>query len=192
MAFAWQDVGEAGAKAAPVLGGVLGGPVGAAVGAAGSLLGSLFGVEGTPDAVMQALRKDPDALVKIKELEVQERANLLKWRTAQLEAGVDLERIAASDRDSARKREANTGDVWTPRILASVTMLIFMACVWCVFSEVLRGMDGAQIALIGGVVGYASAKADTVIAYYFGSSSGADDAAKRLYEGGVDRGEKRG
>ena len=67
-------------------------------------------------------------------------------------------------------------------VLAAVALGAFVACIWMVFQSRLTGMDAAQIALIGGVVGYASAKADTVIAYYFGSSKGSDDASRLLYK----------
>ena len=179
MAFTWKEVGEAVAKAAPVLGGVLGGPVGSAVGAAGSVLGSLFGVEGTPDAVMQALRKDPDALVKIKELEVQERASLLKWRTAQLEAGVDLERIAMSDRVSARKMAVDGGQAdklfWLSAFLFVASLAMDLVIIKTGFAA---GVSGE---LVGRVMGFTEGIATTLCAFWFGSNHLNGNLANRLY-----------
>jgi hypothetical protein len=63
----WDDVKSLIGKSAPVLGGILGGPGGAAVGA---LVSSALGTSNTPDAVAAALQSDPNALLKLKQLEV--------------------------------------------------------------------------------------------------------------------------
>ena len=62
----WNDVAEAVGEAAPVVGGLLGGPAG---GAAGRLVASALGVAETPDAVREALARDPEALAKIQAME---------------------------------------------------------------------------------------------------------------------------
>lgn len=62
----WSDIGKTVASAAPLLGGALGGPLGAA---AGSLISSFFGVDDTPEAVDEAIRKDPNAIIKLKQIE---------------------------------------------------------------------------------------------------------------------------
>ena len=74
MSLNWKDVGQAIGKAAPLLGGVLGGPVGAA---AGSLVASCLNVEATPQTIMDALNNDPDAALKLKQLEIDNRANIM-------------------------------------------------------------------------------------------------------------------
>jgi hypothetical protein len=92
------------------------------------------------------------------------------------ELEIDVDRIAAADRDSARKRESSTGDYWTPRIIGSVTLLAFIWSVWAVLSGYVQGMsDPAIVGIIGTLIGYVSAKADQVVSYYFGSSSGSKD-----------------
>jgi hypothetical protein len=62
----WKDLTKTVAGAAPLLGTLLGGPAGGAV---GSLIASVLGVNATPDDVGQALAINPDAAVKLKELE---------------------------------------------------------------------------------------------------------------------------
>lgn len=171
MAFDWKSLLG---TVAPALATALCGPLaGLAVTAVGSALG--FGDEATEEQVAQALsRATPEQLLALKLADQDFAVDMKK-------CGIDLERIRMEDRNSARQREASTGDSWTPRILASVTMGAFLVCIWFVFSEKMTGMDAAQIALIGGVVGYASAKADTVIAYYFGSSSSSDGKDAMIY-----------
>lgn len=60
-------------------------------------------------------------------------------------------------------------------ILAFVVMAGFLFIVWWLMSGHLT--IGADLGLVGTVVGYVSAKADMVISYYFGSSAGQDHIA---------------
>lgn len=75
----WSALGKRVAQAAPILGGAIG-PGGAAV---GGLVASLFGVENDPDAINQALDSDPEAAIKLRELENEHRRELIRL---QLEA----------------------------------------------------------------------------------------------------------
>lgn len=89
----WSDVAHAIGTAAPVIGSLLG-PAGTAV---GSLIASALGVANTPDAVDAALKADPDALVKVRQLEI-EQATQLKTLAIQAEQNrlaADTQRILA-------------------------------------------------------------------------------------------------
>lgn len=78
----WSSIKEAVAKVAPIAGTLLGGPAGAAV---GGLISSALGVEAKPEAVMAALG-NPDNLLKLKELESNERKHLLDMQLQTLQA----------------------------------------------------------------------------------------------------------
>jgi hypothetical protein len=78
----WNSIKETVGKVAPLAGTLLGGPAGAAV---GGLISSALGVENNPGAVAAALN-DPDAVVKLKELESNERQHLLQMQLATLQA----------------------------------------------------------------------------------------------------------
>lgn len=93
----WKDIAATVAKSAPMLGGLLGGPAGAAIGAVGSMIASALGVAPTPDAVSQALTVNPDAAVKLAQIEkdrqvelqglvVQAAANQLAAETSSIQA----------------------------------------------------------------------------------------------------------
>lgn len=106
MDFDWSDVGNAVADMAPAIGSVLLGPVGAA---AGSVLASIFGTEDKPDAVMHAIRNDPEAAVKL--------------RKAELEYAVEMRRLAIVARTQqieVNKAEAQSDNVfvsgWRPAV----------------------------------------------------------------------------
>ncbi|WJT10852.1 3TM-type holin [Vibrio harveyi] len=81
----WDRIKALIAPVAPVVGGLVGGPVGATV---GTLLSNALGVEATPEAIEQELKRNPDALVKIKQMESDERTQLrtLTYRHAELES----------------------------------------------------------------------------------------------------------
>lgn len=118
----------------------------------------------------------PDQLAKIKESD-----QLFAVRMKELD--IDLEKIAASDRDSARKREAVTGDTWTPRIIGFVTLGGFFWAMFYILSGNVKGLtDPVTVGMIGTLIGYASAKADQVVSYYFGSSASSAKKTEAMSE----------
>ena len=96
------------------------------------------------------------------------------------ELDIDLEKIAASDRDSARRREAQVRD-WMPRVLAFVIVAGFMGTVFMVLLGYVEGMkDPLMATTVGTLIGFVSAKAEQVTAYYFGSSSSSQQKTQLL------------
>ena len=127
----WKDIAADVGKSAPILGTILGGPVGAAVGTVGSLIASALGVANTPDAVSQALSVNPDAAVKLAEIEkdktlglqqlaVQSAANALAADTAAIQA-VNQTMIAET------KAEHWASWLWRP-FLGFVTGVMILGC----------------------------------------------------------------
>ena len=145
---------------APTLGTAIGGPFGgmAARAVSEKLLGK-------PDASESELERallgaSPEQLAEIKKIEADFKAQM-----KQLD--VDLERIAADDRASARKREESVGGFAVPAIAAVVIVGFFAA----VFASLL-GFAQVESAMAGTLVGFVAAKAEQVVSYYFGSSAG--------------------
>lgn len=66
--MAWKDLASTVGKIAPALGAALGGPAGGAVGA---LISAALGTDNNPDAIAQAMKTNPDAAVKLAEIEKQ-------------------------------------------------------------------------------------------------------------------------
>ncbi|MFI9652597.1 3TM-type holin [Guyparkeria sp. GHLCS8-2] len=63
----WSDVGNLVGKAAPLVGTAL---LGAPGGAIGGLVASVLGVDNTPDAVYEAIQADPQAIERLKRMEI--------------------------------------------------------------------------------------------------------------------------
>ncbi|WP_230371298.1 hypothetical protein [Paludibacterium denitrificans] len=147
---------------APWIGTAMGGPLGGmAVSAVADALGLSDKTEeaiktalsgATPEQMLAVKKADQDFAIRMQELGF---ANLQK-----------LEEIAADDRDSARKREAAVQD-YTPRVLAYTIVFGFIAMAF----GILFGQLHADTVLTGTVIGYLSAKAEQVAAYYFGSTA---------------------
>lgn len=149
----------------PTIATALGGPLaGVAAGFIADKLGvSDKTVENIGNIVTSATQS-PETLVRIKEIE----ADLKKYFAS---LDIDLERIAAADRDSARNREIQTKDN-TPRILAyAITGGFFGA-----FGYLIRyGFPPGNEAIITYMLGSLGTGWTTIMAYYYGSTKGSSD-----------------
>lgn len=105
MASLWSEITDVVGSAAPMVGGLLGGPAGSA---AGRLVASALGVEAQPDKVASAVKNDPQAATKLKELE-QEHAREL--RSMSLEA----ETARLSQVNRTMRAEAASNDAYVRR-----------------------------------------------------------------------------
>ena len=145
---------------APTLGTALGGPLGGA--AARAIADKLLGNPNAGEKELEAalLGASPDQLVALKKADQDFAVSMEKL-------GVDLEQIHADDRGSARAREMALKDR-TPTILAIMVLAAFFGYIGAV--TFLK--HNADIGLVNVAVGWLGGTASSVVAYYFGSSSG--------------------
>jgi len=146
---------------APTLGTVIGSPIGGM--AVRVVAKTLLGKENaTEQEVSQALEMaTPAQLASLKKAD-----QAFKIQMKELE--VDVEKIHSGDRDSARKRQIALGD-HTPTVLAILTMTAFFGYIGAV---TFLPTPNADIGLINVAIGWLGGSSSTVVAYYFGSSSG--------------------
>lgn len=147
---------------APTIATALGGPL------AGMAVSAISqAVLGKPDAseaeIADALAKsnNPDILLKLKTAE-QEFAAKMK------QLDIDLEKIAADDRVSARQREVAVKDT-TPRNLAYLYTGGYFVMMAALFKF---GVPEESRDLLNTLIGILSAAEVGIITYYFGSSAG--------------------
>ncbi len=97
-------------------------------------------------------------------------------RMAELQAKteLDLQKIAADDRNSARQREMVVKD-GTNRTLAYLIVAVFALAQYAVFTH---PFPNEQAIMVSRVLGTIDMALGLVLGYYFGSSAGAD--RKRL------------
>lgn len=171
----WKDVAGTVAKAAPVLGAVLGGPVGAVATAAGGLLASVLGVESDPGTVAQAITADPEAMVKLRQIEADERGRLLDWQAEQLRAELENTKDARA-REVALAR-AGHGGAWVTGIVALVVVAGFFG----MLRVVLEQQDVSEPALL--LLGSLGTAFGAVVNYYLGSSLGSYQKSAAMQSG---------
>ena len=104
---AWESIKETVGSVAPIAGALLGGPAGGAVGA---MIASALGVDKNPDSVAKAIRADPQAAIKLRQIESQ------------------LEQTRLEVRGQAVQAEAN-GESWLQRNWRPLTMVWFSALI---------------------------------------------------------------
>lgn len=159
---------------APTLGVALGGPFG---GLAGSILAKTLGggdsnVEAQAEAQLEA--QSPETLLKLK---AAEKELLLEMERLD----ISREQLEYNDRADARKRDLSLGGDMTTKVLAYVVVGAFVAMA----AGILFGKLVAESALAGSVIGYLSAKAEQVIAFYFGSSAGSKQKTEALAQAAI-------
>lgn len=154
----WKEVIR---TVAPTVASALGGPL---VGAAVAALGGILGVDdATTEKVAEVIRNGHltgEQIGQIKALELQ-------YQNEEKERGFRYAELEYKDRDSARQREVQTGDS-TNRVLAYTVVGSFIAVV----GATILGYAKIESVLAGTLIGYLSAKAEQVLAYYFGSTAG--------------------
>lgn len=156
----WKDLSSAVGKAAPMLGTLIGGPAGAAV---GGLLASVLGTGNTPEEVAAAVA-NPDALVKLRQIEADRSTRFQELLADQAKAIIQTE---AADRASARQMQQATGSR-IPAALAIVVTLGFFAVLGLLVFHGKPEQGGDALMIMVGSLGGAWS---TVMAFYFGTTS---------------------
>ena len=134
-----------------------------------ALSGALFGHEdATADDIKTALANPTaDQLAALKKIDAD-------FKVQMKSLDIDLERIAASDRDSARKMAMVTHDL-TPRILAVIVVVAWGVVQWFLLHNVI---DASMRELVARVLGTLDGALMLVLSYYFGSAHKHEGAPK--------------
>lgn len=149
------------AQLAPTIATAVGGPVAGM--ATKALSTALFGHQDAPDEEIQTalLSATPEQLAAVKKIDAEFKAKMK-------ELDIDLERIAASDRDSARNMQIHTND-WIPRVLAIlITIGFFGILIWML----LKGMPPTGTEALLMMLGALGTAWTGIVNFYYGSSAG--------------------
>ncbi len=158
-------------QVAPTAATLLGGPLaGMAVDAIGNALGVKDASKEKVKELLTSGTINAEQMAAIKQAE----ANLiLKVK----ELDIDMEKVHAGDRASAREMAAKTGDVLTPRVIALVVFVVWGAVNWKLFNGTISG-DMRE--LVARALGTLDGTLLAVVYYYVGSSSGSKDKTQAI------------
>lgn len=160
----WKDVGRSVATVAPALGLALSGPAGGAI---GGLVAAAFGVDATPDAVARAVAADPEAAVRLREIELRHAEALATLAARRYEAQLlDVQQARVTHRDH-----------WMPWVLTILLALMVGAMGVGLFAVDTPAENREVVYLLAGQLLGAFA---TSIAYWLGSSRGSVDKQRAL------------
>jgi hypothetical protein len=149
------------AQVAPSIATALGGPLAGV--AVKTLSSALFGhEEGTQDQLFEALSSaGPEQLAAIKKIDAD-------FKVQMKSLDIDLERISAGDRDSARQMQRDTKD-WVPKVLAIVIMFGFFGIlIWMLLNGMPKTGTEALLMMLGAL----GTAWTGVVNFYYGSSAG--------------------
>jgi len=162
----WKELVK---SVAPTIGSALGTAVGGPIwGAAVKKLGEhwLGKSDATEEDVAAAIAgATPEQLLEMKKLDQQFERDMAQLRK---DLEVDLERIDAGDRASAREREKALKD-WVPSALAVTNALAFFVLLFLMLSRSIPDANKSAFDILLGMLG---GNMLTVMTYYFGSSRG--------------------
>ena len=177
----WKDIGSTIGKFAPMVGTALLGPAGGIV---GSLVSSALGVENEPESVAKAMQTDPQAGLKLKQLQIDNQKMLNEHieKMANLEFKYEESRVA--EVSSAREREIKTtasgSKNYVQGILGIVGVIAFFGFSGYIVVIGLPEMGKDSALVVGTVIGSVMMIGKDIYGYYFGSSSGSKDKTKLL------------
>lgn len=154
---------------APTIATALGGPLAGM--ATKFVSNALFGhQDGTADDIQAALlNPSGDQLAALKKIDAD-------FKTQMKSLDIDLERIAAGDRDSARQMQMSTKS-WLPETLAIMVTIGFFGIIAYIIKFGLPESGKEAVLLLLGSLGTAWGG---VMAFYFGSSAGSQKKTEAL------------
>jgi hypothetical protein len=174
----WDGIKSMLASTAPLIGGAIGGPGGSLV---ASWIASELGDDvdpSDPTALENAIKADPEALFKLKELEAKHKEELQRM-------GLEAFKAEVADKDSARAREMAvvqaTGkrDIFVPMLAFSI-ILGFFGILVTVLIVGLGKLGQAEISILNIMLGFLGGAFASVVGYYFGSSQSSANKDKNI------------
>ena len=160
----WKDIQNAVGKAAPFIGTALGGPAG---GAMGGMLASVLGVEPTPLAISEELRNNPDALLKIKQFELENEQQIREMAFKTLD-------VELKDKQSARQTHKDSN--MPALICVSLTAMVLLGGYAIFATEIPTANETLANLLFGALI----AKWGDSIAYWVGTTRSSAEKSKMI------------
>jgi len=165
----WADIAQVVGKAAPLLGAALPLPGGAAI---GTLIAAALGVDaGSPDALADKLKQDPQASIKLLELQNQHEAKLqeMMLQSAQFQLSHSYNVLALEVKDRMNAREHKD---WVAQFLSvTVTIGFFIILTITVTVPMPKDSQSSINMMLGSLI----TTLTCIVGFHFGSSYGSKE-----------------
>ena len=154
----WSSVGKSILKVAPMVGGLLLGPPGAALGATVSMIASTLGVGPDPEEILNTI-KDPAMLLKLKELEITNRTELVRLQTESTVQQMAEETKRIQSVNETMRVEAKTEHwiqyAWRPiwGLVSAGTFLMVSIFICIIAYKAITTGDGGSLGHIPLIIG---------------------------------------
>lgn len=179
----WDKVRELISDVAPEVGVALGGPLG---GIAGKVIATALGVEEKPEAIVDALKNNPDALLKVKELESNEHITAMNNALKEKEMYLDSEKANLATVTSAQEMQ---GKALAQEDNFSKQFIYWFAIGWSLFGMcyiiaiTFLPIPQSNIRFSDTILGFLLGTAISgILQFFFGSSAGSRKAQEALME----------
>jgi hypothetical protein len=151
---------------APALGMALGGAPGAALAAS---LAAKFNSDSSPEDLLKAITLDPQAEIKLKEIESQERISLQGFATDLLKTQINTE---VADRASAREADVARKDFTARNLAYLITTFFFTFVIYFMWLAVTPhdAIDGNETTIINYILGVLTTTFTAIVSFYYGAT----------------------
>lgn len=181
----WKDISKTIGKVAPMLGTLLAPVTGGASLAIGALVSGALGVENTPEAVEAELKNNPDALLKIKELEQKEEASIRQhiFNMAKLEQA-KFDKAHTTYQSTDHKMADNIAKQIIDRNLPIIAVLVIINILVVYYLQDKASLIAIASNIIGVSIANLFNERQAIVNFFFGSSIGSKDKTKHLQKVG--------
>jgi hypothetical protein len=168
----FSKIGGLLAQVAPTVATALGGPLAGL--AVKTLSEAMFGHQDASESDVSAalMNATPEQLQKLKETDA-------TFKLKMKELDIDLEKIAAGDRDSARNMQMHTND-WIPRAMAIMVTFGFFGILTWLLTKGVPPTGSETLIYMLGALGTAWTG---IVQFYFGSSAGSKAKTDAMVQG---------
>jgi hypothetical protein len=170
----WDKIKGYVAPVAPMIGTLVAGPAGGTV---GTMIASALGVEDKPEAILEHLENNPDAVLKIKELELTHKTRLEELTLEETKAHLaDTQNARAAE---IERMKAGGDNKFMYYLAAAIVLGFFAVIAGLYFKAIPDSSRDVAYLLLGALTG----EFGKVVNYFFGSSKGSSDKTTLLMKG---------
>ncbi|MFA9499902.1 hypothetical protein ACERCG_05660 [Mannheimia sp. E30BD] len=172
----WKEVSKSVGKVAAGIAPLLTGPVGIAF-SVGSLIAEALGTDNNPEAIVKALKTDPQAALKLQEMQLKHAEFFEQSRLQQLNIDAEMEKARLADLQQARS--THKGHFMPPLL----TLILFLTIAGTIFGLMNFQVPEANQEVVYLLIGSVTTAFTQAFAYWLGSSRGSAEKQAMLVQG---------